>query len=148
MMGALGLLSPFIDKALSFIPDPEQKLRAKQALEKQLLESENSFRDFVVAYEGRGDQVHPAVQILRSSVRPLITYAGFICLFVAIFQNYPIEVLEMIFKLNLLTLTFWFGSKSLERLGFTGETFKAAYMKPRIGVGKDGVPVPRPRPDS
>ena len=37
--------------------------------------AEGSFRDFVVAYEGRGEDVHPIIQILRGSVRPVLTYA-------------------------------------------------------------------------
>lgn len=134
MLGLKDIVAPLLEKALSFIPDPEQKARAKAAFEQQILDSEKSFREFVVAYEGRGDEVHPAVQILRSSVRPLITYAAIIAFFAAVWTNQPVEVLDMLFKLNLVTLVFWFGSKSLERVGFNAANARKMWAKPRISV--------------
>lgn len=124
-----GFLGPIIDKALAFIPDPEQRTRARLQLEQQMQDSEKDFQDFVVAYEGRGDQVHPAVQILRSSVRPVCTYGFAIGLFAAIWTNQPVAILDMLFKLNLLTLSFWFGSKALERLGINGKSMKGMLKK-------------------
>lgn len=119
-----GFLEPLLDKVVSFIPDPEQKRKAKAELMKLAMDQEQAFRDFVVAYEGRGDQVHWTVQIYRSSVRPTITYAAFVALVWAIWGNQPVEILELLFKINLLTLAFWFGPKALERLGIDGEMVK------------------------
>lgn len=105
------------------IPDPEQAEKAKAEFIKQARELDASeisnFRDFVVAYEGAGDKVHPIIQILRGSVRPILTYflAG---TFVYGFANPTAispEAMTMLFQLNLLSLGFWFGERALRNLG-------------------------------
>jgi len=109
-----------IDRA---IPDPEQAEKAKAEFIKHARELDASeisnFRDFVVAYEGTGDKVHPIIQILRGSVRPILTYflAG---TFVYGFANpnaISSETMTMLFQLNLLSLGFWFGERALRNLG-------------------------------
>ena len=126
------VIGPLIDKALSFIPDPKEKARARAEMEQQILNSEQSFRDFVVAYEGRGDQVHPYVQIYRSSVRPTITYGLVIMMGFAIWDSdIDPKIIDLLFKLNLVTLAFWFGAKSLERLGINGKSMKGLSLKKR-----------------
>lgn len=105
------------------LPDAEAKAKAKADFAMQLTAmdqaDEDSFRDFVVAYEGAGDKVHPAIQILRGSVRPILTYClagifawGFI---------HPNDIdqgtMQMLFQLNLLSLGFWFGERALKNLG-------------------------------
>ena len=70
----LPLLQPAMGKVLDLIPDPKAKEKARMEMEKEVQKAEGSFRDFVVAYEGRGDQVHWTIQILRGSVRPVLTY--------------------------------------------------------------------------
>ena len=94
-----------------------------------MMNQDQAFRDFIVAYEGRGDQVHWTVQIYRSSVRPTITYAMMIAFVWAIWGDQPIEIIELLFKLNLLTLGFWFGSRALERLGLDLRNFKGKEPK-------------------
>lgn len=116
-LSLLPIIGPIIEKVISFIPDPEQKEKARAAYRQDLISNEQSFRDFVVAYEGRGDQVHWTVQIYRSSVRPTVTYAAIIGLFACIWTNQEQGITEMVFKVNLLTLSFWFGSRTLEKLG-------------------------------
>ena len=69
----LPLLQPAMGKVLDLIPDPKAKEKARMEMEKEVQKAEGSFRDFVVAYEGRGDQVHWTIQILRGSVRPVLT---------------------------------------------------------------------------
>ncbi|MGI9436053.1 MAG: hypothetical protein ACR2Q4_14700 [Geminicoccaceae bacterium] len=119
-IGALiPIIGPAIEKVLSFIPDPEQKARAKAEFNEHLLKEDDSFRNFVIAYEGRGDQVHPLLQFYRGSVRPTATYGFALGLFWAIWTNQPVPVIDMLFKLNLLTLAFWFGSRSLEKMGLS-----------------------------
>jgi hypothetical protein len=115
--GLLAFVGPVIDKVLSFIPDPEQKARARKEFEDQIQQAESGFRDFVIRYEGAAKDVHPALQLYRGSVRPTITYGAVVGLFAAIWTNQPVDIIDMLFKLNLLTLAFWFGPKALERLG-------------------------------
>lgn len=105
------------------IPDPEARERAKQEFAKQAAEIDQqdlqSFRDFVIAYEGTGDQVHPAIQILRGSVRPILTYflaGAFIWGFLHP-GSYDADTTDLLWKLNLISLGFWYGERALKNLG-------------------------------
>jgi hypothetical protein len=112
------MLQPAISKALDMIPDPAAKEKARQQMESEIQKAEGSFRDFVVAYEGRGDQVHWSIQILRGSVRPVITYVlagAFIYGFLS--RNVDSDAMEMLWQLNLLSLGFWYGERALKNLG-------------------------------
>lgn len=111
------IVGPVVGKLLSYIPDPEQKAKFIEDARKATLESEDAFRSFVVEYEGAAKDVHPVLQLFRGSVRPVITYAAMIGFFASIWTNQPVAILDMLFKLNLLVLAFWFGSRSLEKLG-------------------------------
>ena len=111
------IVGPVVDKVLSFIPDPEQKAKAAAAAMQATMDRDQAFRDFVVEYEGAAKDVHPSLQFYRGSVRPTITYAAIIGLFVAIWTNQPAATLDMLFKINLLCLAFWFGERALNKLG-------------------------------
>jgi len=121
------LITPLLDlagKAFDkLFPDPEQAAKAKAEFAQQAAQMEqkdiDSFRNFIVAYEGSGDNAHPSIQILRGSVRPLLTYflAG---TYVYGFVNPSAidkDAMEMLFQLNLLSLGFWFGERALRNLG-------------------------------
>jgi len=124
----LALLAPLLgigEKVIDKIwPDPETAARAKIEMANEFanidLKQDQSFRDFLVAYEGRGDQVHPFVQILRGTVRPIITYtlAGF---FLYGFIQGPSAVdpdtMTMLWQLNLISMGFWYGERALKNLG-------------------------------
>lgn len=104
-------------------PDKEQAAKAKQDFMVQSAMMEQSeaqaFRDFVVAYEGAGDKVHPWLQILRGSVRPVLTYA-LAGLYAYGFVNpleFSPEQMDGLFKLNLISLGFWYGERALKNLG-------------------------------
>lgn len=116
----LGIGEKVIDKIW---PDPETKARAKIELAREMadidLDADKNFRDFVTAYEGRGDAVHPAIQILRGSVRPVLTYclAGF---FLYGFVNpgtVDAETMTLLWQLNLISMGFWYGERALKNLG-------------------------------
>ena len=121
------LISPLMDiagKAFDRIfPDKESAEKAKIEFARQAAQMEQtevqSFRDFMVSYEGRAADSHPVIQILRGSVRPILTYflAGtFAYGFVnptAIEQ----DTMTMLFQLNLLSLGFWYGERALKNLG-------------------------------
>jgi hypothetical protein len=92
-------------------------------------EKDREFHDFVVAYEGGGADVHPALQILRGSVRPVLTYflaAAYVWGFAFGFKgmgtmeftaDQTSAAMDALFKLNLLSMGFWFGQRALENLG-------------------------------
>jgi hypothetical protein len=118
LQALLPLLQPAIEKTLDLIPDPKAKEKARQEMVKEIERAEGSFRDFVVAYEGRGDQVHPVIQILRGSVRPVLTYllaGAFIYGFLT--RDFDPDTMEMLWQLNLLSLGFWYGERALKNLG-------------------------------
>jgi hypothetical protein len=118
LQALLPLLQPAIEKTLDLIPDPKAKEKARQEMAKEIEKAEGSFRDFVVAYEGRGDQVHPVIQILRGSVRPILTYllaGAFIYGFLT--RDFDPDTMEMLWQLNLLSLGFWYGERALKNLG-------------------------------
>jgi len=121
------LITPLLDlagKAFDkLFPDPEQAAKAKAEFAQQAAKMEqadvDSFREFMVAYEGKGDQVHPAIQLLRGSVRPVLTYffaGAYVFGFVSP-ESVDSDAMTMLFQLNLLSLGFWFGEKSLRNLG-------------------------------
>lgn len=121
------LITPLLElagKAFDRVfPDPEQAAKAKAEFAMQASKMEeadiNSFRDFMLAYEGQGDKVHPYIQILRGSVRPILTYS-LAATFVYGYANPTAidpEAMTMLFQLNLLSLGFWFGERALRNLG-------------------------------
>lgn len=110
------ILGGILDKV---IPDPEARQKAKLELMQADMSEDQAFRDFVVAYEGRGDQVNPFLQNLRGSVRPVLTY----CLAGAYVWGYlhpgafPPETMTGLFQLNLISMGFWYGERALKNLG-------------------------------
>jgi hypothetical protein len=117
------LVSIAKDVLARVLPDKAQAALASAEFEKQLSEiderADKNFRDFVVAYEGSGDQVHPALQILRGSVRPVLTYTlallygwGFLHP-----TEFTPEQMTGLFQLNLISLGFWYGERALKKLG-------------------------------
>ena len=117
--------------ANKLFPDADKKLETKQQKEKfeqlyrmALLEEaskENSeFRKFMLEYEGRLIDIPRPVQYLRSSVRPVITYAvtgAYIYAFLHP-ENFTPQQLAMLNTLLLLVNAFWFGEKLITRTGF------------------------------
>jgi len=128
MIPLIGALLPLLTKAgekfiESKFPDPEEREQAKREWAAQAAQLEASdiqgFRDFVVAYEGAGESVHPAIQILRGSVRPVLTYflaASYVYGFLHPVV-FPPEAMDGLWKLNLISLGFWYGERALKNLG-------------------------------
>ena len=118
LQALLPLLQPAIDKALDMIPDPKAKEKARQEMAKEVVKAEGTFRDFVVQYEGAAKDVHVSIQILRGTVRPVLTYflaGAFIYGFLS--RNVSDDAMEMLWQLNLLSLGFWYGERALKNLG-------------------------------
>lgn len=86
-------------------------------------------RNFILDYEGRAADVHPAMQILRGSVRPVLTYYLVGLLSWAIYAQKPLEIIQFVFTLNLLSMGFWYGERALAKLGINSETIKGVFGK-------------------
>jgi len=106
----------------------EFKLLAKDMLAKELQAEENNFRNFVLDYEGRALDMPRFIQILRGSVRPVLTYSlfllwgwGYYHIFTQIIaaekESVMRDMMGMLFKLNIISLTFWYGEKFVIRSG-------------------------------
>ena len=104
-------------------PDKEQAAKAKQEFMVQSATMEQDqtreFHDFIVAYEGNAASLSPALQLLRGSVRPVLTYSlallygyGFIHP-----SEFTPEQMQGLFQLNLISLGFWYGERALKNLG-------------------------------
>ena len=119
---SVGSIFEFGGKILDrVIPDIDQrnaaKLRLLELEQQGKLTEEKNFQDFVVAYEGRGDQVSTTLQNYRGSVRPTITYFLIISFVYGFVQGFDLELMRMLWQLNLISLTFWFGERALSNLG-------------------------------
>lgn len=122
-----GLVDNIIDKIapdkMSEADREKLKLEARQEAEKRLREREADFYDFVIRYEGQAADMPRVIQILRGLVRPLLTF-GLAFLFAYGFvENYESELMDFLFKLNLISLGFWYGEKALTRSGLA-QAFK------------------------
>ena len=119
LLSLLGPVTDVVGKAMDhFLPptmsDGEKekiKLQAQAMINQQLLAEGSAFNDFVLDYEGRAKDMPKSIQILRASVRPLITYliTGTVAWQVWQGQTIPTEL----HQLALLCLAFWFGDKTV-----------------------------------
>lgn len=105
------------------IPDKAAAEKAKAEFVTQAAAMEqterDAFRQFVVAYEGAGADIHPALQFARGSVRPVLTYflaGAYVYGFLHPVEFTP-EIMQGLFQLNLISLGFWYGERALSNLG-------------------------------
>lgn len=101
----------------------EKKLEGELELKlrEELRKPESDFRNFVLEYEGRADGQHPIVGIVRSTVRPLVTYWALIIITAIMFgwvdhkmvteglTNIPPQM----WNIFLAIFGFWFGGRAL-----------------------------------
>lgn len=133
--GLIGkVLDKFVRDKVSEADLAKLKMEAGAMAAEELQKQENSFRGFVLEYEGRAKDLPHWLLAFRGSVRPVLTYSLFglwawshIYLFLHIDMNAETLVVLreqqlLLFKLNLLSLGFWFGEKLLTRSGL-GEMF-------------------------
>ncbi len=101
----------------------EITLQAQRLVAEEIEKEQENFHKFFLEYEGAAKDVPKIIVILRSSVRPVLTYvlAGtFIYGFLHPLAFSP-EQMNLIWNLNLLSLSFWYGERALKNLGFTGK---------------------------
>lgn len=113
------IIASAIDKVLDKIPDPGERDAARLAIKQQVASAEQEFRSFILAYEGKASDVPPALQIYRGSVRPTLTYGLAVAFVAALFRPDLVSSVElgMLFNLNLVSLAFWYGERSLRGIG-------------------------------
>jgi hypothetical protein len=128
-----GIINSVINKVagdkMSELDKAKIELEASELVQEALQQQEDSFRQFVLDYEGSAKDMPIFIQILRGSVRPVLTYvlalfwiAGYSYMFIV--SAIPpekkailTEVMDLLFKLNLISLSFWYGEKLITRTG-------------------------------
>ncbi len=110
------------------------KITARQLAEKELAKRDADFFDFVIRYEGQAKDMPRFIQVLRGLVRPVLTFClaglfgyGFV-------EKFDPELMDMLFKLNVISLIFWYGERAVTRTGI------AQAIKFGSGKEKNGSP--------
>lgn len=117
---AIDIVSKVLDRV---IPDKTQAERAKAEYAMLVAQQEqtevDNFRKFVVEYEGEGTAVAIPLQLLRGSVRPVLTYvlAGLYGWGFLHPGTFTPDGMVGLFQLNLISLGFWYGERALSNLG-------------------------------
>ena len=93
------------------------KLQGQEMLYTALQNEEQGFRDFVIEYEGAAKDMPRFIQVLRGSVRPVLTYFLAGLLAYSMFASWEYEVQRFLFQLNLISLGFWYGERALKNSG-------------------------------
>lgn len=130
LTGQGGFVSKLLDK---IVVDKDKRLalqlEAEQLLAASLQEQEEQFRQWVLEYEGAAKDIPRWVLSLRSTVRPFLTYAlAGLWMWAHIYMytqtdlgkdriEYMTDMADLLFKLNILSLGFWYGERLLTRSG-------------------------------
>lgn len=134
-LAAIPILGDLIGKVLDKVaPDklsPGDRLKIEAEIARAVRsdegELEDAFRQFILEYEGRAADMPRFIQILRGTVRPVLTYA-FSAFFLTIVWAWLMgditltgpdvsTAVKLVFACTALTLGFWFGDRLLQRSG-------------------------------
>lgn len=117
--GVMGLVKEVLPR---FVSNKDEAEKTEAAMETALLQAavdeKSEFRQFILAYEGAASEHGALIQSLRGSVRPVLTYLLFALLAAGWldFVTWTDQQQEMIFKLNLLSMGFWYGERALKNI--------------------------------
>jgi len=126
-----GLLDKILDKVAKDKVDDATMEKLKQEAQRMLSdegqEDLQAFYNFIIEYEGKASEHGRFIQWLRGSVRPILTYvfSGFFIYVVYTWmtgEKLPdgsLTAVKLVFGINLITLTFWFGERAIQRSGIT-----------------------------
>lgn len=123
----IGKIADTVDTALDkFLPDKMSETdketlsaKMKQFVIENGLKENGLFREFVLAYEGKAEDLPKGLLWLRSSIRPLFTVAvGYWdWLYFSSVTPWPVEKVAVLKAINLIVLIFWFGDRAIQRSG-------------------------------
>lgn len=89
----------------------EAKSQITLAFQQQALAEKSDFRHYMLAYEGSAKDSPWIIQILRSSVRPVLTYLLVATTAWLVWEGRPIPA--QLHQLDLMCCGFWFGERSV-----------------------------------
>ena len=102
-----------------------EKAQVKLSVMEGIQDSEDKFFAFTLEHSGAAKDMPRSIQILRGTVRPVLTYASFGLLCFVLYYYFfgtfeatgpdPELALKLVSGLNGLVLGFWFYSKNKER---------------------------------
>ncbi len=116
----LGVVGKVADK---FFPDKDTQLKFQHELALEMMreasKESSEFRDFFIKYEGRFADLPRSMQLLRASVRPILTYVSMGAYIWAFLhpQEFTPQQMALLNNLLLLMLAFWFGERAVKNLG-------------------------------
>ena len=116
----LNLVGKIADK---FFPDKDIKLKFQHELALEMMREasrENSeFHNFFLQYEGSFNTLPKSMQILRASVRPILTYVSMGAYIWGFLhpETFTPQQMALLNNLLLLMLAFWFGERAVKNLG-------------------------------
>jgi hypothetical protein len=96
------------------VSDAEMKnleIKAEATAKELMLSEKSGFRDFVLEYEGRAADMPKFIQILRASVRPVLTYFFAVTTLWLVWKSS--EIPTMLYQMDLVMLGFWFGERAI-----------------------------------
>lgn len=116
-------ISTAIDAAMAVIKRifPEKMSEEKEAEVKGSLEQ--TFRTFVIEYEGAAKDLPKPILYLRSLIRPVFTcMIGYIdyMYFSAVAGSWAPEKIALLKAINMIVLFFWFGERAVTNSGIIG----------------------------
>ena len=125
--GITDLAGKIVDHFFPPSMSEEEKARAKREAmafaQQALFREKTAFRSFILDYEGRARDIPKSLVWLRSSIRPVLTYAitgAYICGWLGIKIGnieFTPERMTLLKPALLLVLGFWFGERLLSRSG-------------------------------
>ena len=121
----ISIVSKVLDSVLPDNMSEAEKAEVKVKTALAIQDSEDKFFAFTLEHTGAAKDMPRSIQILRGTVRPVLTYASFALLCFTIYYYFfgtfeatgpdPELALKLVSGLNGLTLGFWFYSKNKER---------------------------------
>lgn len=81
---------------------------------KLIQEAEAKYRDFVLSYEGKAENLPPAILTIRACVRPVITFAFMFVLLYMFIRGHSVPPLFE--KMSLVIIIWWFASRTLSKI--------------------------------
>lgn len=104
---------PLIIKKVGAGESLERVLEEDEELKRVLIEQENTFRRWVIQYEGGYKDMPYFIRIMRALLRPIITYGtwGVTVWLLIIGKDIPAQL----WVIDHIVLVFWFGEAAVSR---------------------------------
>ena len=111
----IGIAKKVLDKVLPDKLSEAEKAKIQtdtaMAMQEAIMEDKALFQKFVIDYEGAAKDMPKSIQVLRGSVRPILTYLLILSTLYIVWQG--AEIPAKLHQLDLLAAGFWFGERAV-----------------------------------